>query len=193
MSKYFSLKYLGLFLSIIIFFNLLCYCVFSKREAMANIIPKGKLEPTPDTPETANVTSEFPISELQCYLKQCEPTNPENWCNDQNQFIKSEWCNKQQDRCESNCNGVWVPSKNKKHDNKKNNKPNVTPAPDAEPPPPPRPIIKRVVKKIIKKEDRCSDLDGTCGGKNWFGPFCCNEGVCHKHDKFYSQCIMKNK
>ena len=188
MSKYFLLKYLGLVILTIIFFYLLCCFIFSKRENMSNNNPKGKLDLTPDSPETTKISSEDPTislnSELQCYLKSCEPTKPENWCNDQNRFIKSEWCNKNQNNCESICNGFWGETKNNK-----NSKLNVTPKPNPEPAPPPRPIIQRIVKKV----DRCSQIDGTCGGKNWFGPFCCNEGVCHKHDKFYSQCIMKNK
>ena len=113
MKKSDLFKCLALFLLIIIFFNL-CSCKKNKREGLENednSPPNPKLEPTPTTPETAKVSSEFPNSELQCYLKQCDPSNPENWCDDDNRFIKSEWCNKQQDRCESNCNGIWVPSK----------------------------------------------------------------------------------
>lgn len=42
----------------------------------------------------------------KCYIKQCNPEDPEPWCNPSNQFVETDFCQENEPNCKT-CNGIW--------------------------------------------------------------------------------------
>lgn len=141
-------------------------------------IPTSK---TPSVPSPSPSPSPTSSSRMKCYIIECDPSHPASWCNDDNELMKDDSCNKNKENCVT-CNGVWAP---------------WSPSPPKTTTPSPSPSSGKPYTPPSKPTSKCdkpNDLFKKCDGVDITdiqGPVgCCIEGtVCTRINSYYYQCL----